>query len=163
MKTGDLAKQFGVDPRTIRNWVSKFSDFLSAGATDGMQSSFNADDYAVLATVKELSTKRMTYDAIHEQLATGYRIEVSELETLSDPRMVPAMAVEHMIDASQIRLALEQVKSDRDKLTEILNMSNTKIDAMQEKIDEMQAEIVRLNREIGKLEGELEYRRKQDE
>jgi DNA-binding transcriptional MerR regulator len=163
MKTGDLERQFGVSRQTIYNWIEHFSQYFGDGAK-GLRSKqriFDSNDYIVLATIAELSREGMSYAAIAKQLQQGYRVDDPSAVTVgyTDGRMIPAAAVEQLVDAAEVRTYLAQVTADRDKLLEMLAEEKQAHQVSREKVQSLQDEIARLQRELGRAEGELAYRR----
>jgi predicted nuclease with TOPRIM domain len=73
--------------------------------------------------------------------------------------MIPAAAVEQLVDAAEVRTYLAQVTADRDKLLEMLAEEKQAHQVSREKVQSLQDEIARLQRELGRAEGELAYRR----
>jgi DNA-binding transcriptional MerR regulator len=176
LKSGDLTKLFGVSHQTVSNWVKEFENFLSETARkqDSRQSIFTEQDFIIMATIAELSQKqKLPYEAIREQLSQGYRVEDARAATVGyeDGRMVPAATVEHLIDATHLRVQLEQVQAERDKLMQLLSDVQAQAKAIQEdretlrrekdtQISALQTKIAELERALGRAEGELELRRK---
>lgn len=171
MKTGDLVKKFGVSDATIRRWASTFNTFLSTG--EGRHRNFTYDDFLVMATIHQLSGQGYTLELIQQKLKDGYRIEENSIDQIGYPdgRMVPAAVVEQVIDASEIRVQLEQIKSDRDRLITLLQQAQEKLDQMEREarqreeairrekdtqIEALQSEIKELQRALGRAEGRLE-------
>jgi len=167
MKTGDLVRQFGVSSKTINRWVEEFEEYLSESArkVGTRQSVFNSDDFLVLATVHELSAGGLNFKGIHDRLAEGYRVDDTRASTVGyeDGRTVPAAAVEQLVDAAEIRAALERVTSERDKLLEMLETERDEHRRAREDLKELQTQVVQLQRELGRAEGrleEIEYNRR---
>lgn len=170
MKSGDLVKQFGISNQTVRRWVEQFGDYLSddARAVNAKQSVFNADDFLVMATIKKLSTEGLSLSAIADRLAEGYRVEDISAATVGyeDGRMVPAAVVEQVVDAAGVRVELEVIKAERDKLLELLEQTQQRLDETSDQWrrekDELQKQIAELQRALGQAEGELNLRRDQE-
>lgn len=121
MKTGDIARLLGVSSTTIREWIARFPDFFSEQRTKQRQ--YTEADMLTLATIANLSADGHSLAEIENKLATGYRVEHPGVSNLGiDTRMIPAAAVEQMIDASELRTELEITKSERDKLAELLEV-----------------------------------------
>lgn len=160
MKTGDLVKQFGVSDTTIRRWVAEFEGFLSDDAkkTNSRQRVFNSSDFLVLATIHALSSENLPLSMIQERLAEGYRVEDTASSTVgySDGRMVPAAAVEQIVDATELRVEIESLKRERDRLLELLDQERNISHDKDQRIDVLQTEIKTLLRELGRAEGRLE-------
>lgn len=171
MKTGDLTKQFGVSAQTIHRWVIEFSDFLSdSGKGVGVrQKSFSADDFLVMATIHQLSLDGTAFTTIKERLQEGYRVESTVAASMGyeDGRLVPAAVVEQVIDSVEIRVELEQVKAERDKLVEMLEETREKLEAAEtarrDEVKALNERLIELQRLLGQAEGELNIRREQDQ
>jgi len=158
MKTGDLAKLFGVSDTTIRSWVREFSDFFSKSHTK--QRTYTDEDVQVLATVAKYSHAGYQLSHIRERLEAGERVEnPGEVSYGVDTRLVPAAAMEQMIDATELRIELEQIKSERDRLVELLDKSEEQKESLRREVkdlqEEMRQEVKRLQGEISNLQREL--------
>jgi len=170
MKTGDLSKLFGVNEATIRNWTEQFSGFLSNSARkiNTGQRMFDESDMLVMATVASLRNENVSLEDIQHRLEAGERVEHPGVANFGvDTRMVPAAAVEQIIDATELKTELAQVKAAYQQALEILDRERVQHGQAREKfenkIDALQEEIKKLQREIGQLEGELNYRRSLEE
>lgn len=159
MKTGDIEKQFGVSGTTIRRWVTEFKSFFSDSAVkkDSRNRSYTADDFVVLATIHSLSAQNFPYDAIREKLESGYRVEESVSQTVgyTDGRMVPAVAVEQIIDSTTVRVELEALKIDHARLMEELESERARVADRDQKIQVLQDRIADLQHKLGLAEGRL--------
>lgn len=173
MKSGELVRQFGVSSSTIRRWSAEFSALLST--SEGKHRSYTADDFLVMATIHELSKEGLTLAAIRKRLEEGYRVEDTSVHTIgySDGRMVPAVVVGQIIDSTELRVEIESLKQERDRLLEMLKEERENSQQLQKKFDGAQkewqekheanqTEMKELLRDIGKLEGELNYRNRQE-
>ena len=163
MKTGDLVKHFGVSESTIRRWVKEFESVLDPQR--GKHRNFTQNDFLVMATVKKLADDGLTFRAILRQLEEGYRVEDTASETMgySDGRMVPAAAVEQIIDASEIRVELEVIRAERDRLLDLANRLESKNEEMSTRIVELERELGNLQRELGRAETEARMLREQQD
>ena len=72
-----VARSLGVTAPTIRNWSAVYARFLSPQATPAPdeERQYDADDLAVLMTVKTLRGQRVKHPAIVQRLAAGERLE----------------------------------------------------------------------------------------
>jgi len=160
MKTGDLEKRFGVSGTTIRRWIEAFGDFLTDDAkkVEMRQRRFTEEDYIVLATINSFSKTGFPFAHIKEKLSEGYRIDDPTAATVgyTDGRLVPAAAVEQIIDSVEIRVELEQVKAERDKLLELADNYRQENKELRGEVKDWQKQVIELQREIGRLEGRLE-------
>jgi DNA-binding transcriptional MerR regulator len=75
MKTGSVAKLFGIDPKTATGWVDEFPEFFSESAKgDGLtQRSYLPEDLIVLNTIKAERAVRTDVETIRAKLASGHR------------------------------------------------------------------------------------------
>lgn len=153
MKSGDLVKKFGVSDQTIRRWAGEFEDYLSEQT--GRHRVYTADDYIVMATINYLyNDEGLNTNGVRDKLKSGFRVDEDDIATIgySDGRMVPAAAVEQLVDASEVRVALERMTAERDRLLDQLEQlqSDHKQEKvkLESKIDELQQEVRDLSREI---------------
>jgi len=173
MKTGDLVKHFGISESTVRRWTKEYEEFFSESS--GRQRSFTHSDFLVIATILELAKQNFPLNHIRQRLAEGYRVEDNTAYTAgyTDGRMVPAAAVEQIIDGTELRVQLEQIIYERDRLLETIQTLRHTQEEMEEKYEERLAEkdsqlrqlqdrMAELQRELGRAEGELNFRREID-
>lgn len=188
MKTGDLSKQFGVSQTTITRWIDTFEEFFSKGARriETKQRTYNEEDILILATIATLSIEGLPHVDIRQRLKNGERVEHPGIANFGvDVRMVPAATVEQVIDSTEIRIELEQIKAERDKLADLLANAQLNLRQVQERLDKVESErreelmrweaqrreeinqlkdeIAQLQHRLGRAEGELNYRRELDE
>lgn len=166
MKSGDLARLFGVSPETVRQWTEVYAEFLTgnAQAKNTRHRLYMESDILVLATVARYSADGLSRAHIREKLLAGERVEHPGVANFGvDTRMVPAAAVEQLIDATELRIELEQIKAERDKLLELLERERAehreREEALRTELKAVQEKIAALQRELGRAEGELNYRR----
>ena len=173
MRTGDLAKQFGVSNTTVQEWSRLYSDFLSPKR--GVQRVYDENDLLVLATVAYYRHQSESHEDITARLERGERVDDAGTANFGiDTRMVPAAAVEQIIDGTEMRVELELVKQERDQLAETLKRAEERYEKLQdtskeelrearEETSKLLQEIARLQNELGRAQGELEYRRSRDD
>lgn len=71
MKVGEIAKTFGVDPNTVRNWCERYAEYLSDAAkppTGGVRL-FSSRDFTVLSFVNSALNGGMIHDEIAMKMA----------------------------------------------------------------------------------------------
>lgn len=166
MKTGDLARLFGVSDKTIRDWIEVFADFFSEDAQGlrSKQRNYSEADILTLATIAKYSVEGLSRAHIKEKLLSGDRVEHPGVANFGvDTRMVPAAAVEQIIDSTEVRIELEQMRAERDKLLSLLeherHESREREERLRIEIKNLQEQMILLQRELGRAEGELSYRR----
>jgi len=158
MRTGQVAEQFGITTQALRDWIKDYGEYLSdsAKAVNSRFAEIKEGDFLVLATVHNLVHKeKMAHKDAKVRIASGYRIDDIEAYQI-EPDFVPVPAVEQLIDATDIRINLEQVTKERDMLRELLDREHTEKRELQEEIRQLNDEIKKLHREIGRLEGKLD-------
>lgn len=181
MKIGLIAQNLGISTNTIINWVKRYPNFFSGAAksTNAKQRMFTDEDVLVLRTINHLRNEGVNLDAIEEELADGYRVEDSQAGIGGvQTRLVPAAAVESIVDASQLRSQLDNVTQERDRLLELLEEAReqekelrSKLEAQQQdaqqkieklredaqqKIDSLQSQLLDLYMRLGLAEGRLQ-------
>lgn len=148
MKIKELLQKLGTTNTSLARWIAEFGDYFSEGAKLRHRE-FTHDDLNTLATVAKLSQDGMNYDAIREKLATGYRDEFAAANFGVDTLMIPAAAVEQIIDSTEIRSELEAIRLDHARLLAETQRKDERIDTLQQRIAE-------LERALGKAEGRLQ-------
>jgi DNA-binding transcriptional MerR regulator len=139
MKTGSVAKLFGIDPKTVTGWVDEFPEFFSESAKgDGMtQRSYLPEDLIVLNTIKAERAVRTEVETIRAKLTSGHR----------DTTLPPEQTLNRESSLAiygQLRALEAQLEDERREKEQHLK-----------KIDELEAAVDRLNRESRDREGEL--------
>jgi len=172
MKIKELLQQLGTTNTTLARWITEFDSFFSTGAKQ-RQREFTEEDFGVLAAIAKLSRDGMNYDAIRSRLAAGYRESLSTVNFGVDTRLVPAAAMEQIIDSAELKVELENIRQDRDRLVAYVERLEKQLDDKDKKMEQIRdtysAQIVELHKQItelseraGKAEGELNYRRELD-
>lgn len=170
MRTGELEKLFGVSATTIRNWISEFENHLSEQArkVGTKQRTFTEDDILTLATIAKLSADGLGYTDIHERLQAGERVEHPQVANYGvDVRMVPAAAVEQIIDSTETRIELERARAESDQLSIALEQTLQRLSEVEareqnalQKIEALQNLIADLRERVGRAEAALEEKRR---
>lgn len=134
MKTGSVAKLFGIDPKTVTGWVDEFPEFFSASAKgDGlMQRAYLPEDLIVLNTIKAERAVRTEVETIRAKLASGHRY--TALPPQEPMNQESSLALYGQLMTLQAQLSDE--RRDNDLLREQLRLAQEKSD--------------RLNQEVGK-------------
>ena len=132
MKTGSVAKLFGIDPKTVTGWVDEFSEFFSDSATgDGLtQRSYLPEDLIVLNTIKAERSIRTEAETIRAKLATGHRNPALPPQEITMNRE-SSLALYGQLTALQTQLESERREKEQ----------------MMSRIDELEDTITRLNKE----------------
>jgi DNA-binding transcriptional MerR regulator len=157
MKTGELAKMMGLNPKTITNWtdqedLSRFftPEAKSEGDGTGSQRDYSMDDVLVINTIRVHKTRQNTWRDVAVLLDTGHRETDLPLSANLTKTISPADQI------AQVMV----IKAERDTALAQLQDSLFEIDRLRKEIkDEREnanAEIIKLNREIARLEIQLE-------
>ena len=152
MKTGKVAKAFGVDPKTISNWTDNplFRDFFSSaalGEADHSQREFNESDLVVLNTIRAERSRNTDWEEIGKLLTSNFR------ETELPPS---AMLVESMAPIAQYGRIVTLI-AERDAAKAEIERVSQESQRKDEAIEKLQQEVRNLNRQIGRLEGRIDY------
>lgn len=155
MKTGEIAKSLGLNPKTISLWVERqeLHHLFSLGAKKELgkpQRDFNFDDQIILNTIRYLRSEEgvVDWEDIAEQIQDGYRQTEMPATYFVTETTTPVKAYTSLIE---IKNHLDDALSERRRLQEELDF---------EKVDRRKVES-ELNREIGRLEGEIKFLRSQ--
>jgi DNA-binding transcriptional MerR regulator len=71
MKTGEVAKRFSKDPKTIRSWTDEFAEHFNPQAlgNEGDQRDYTAGDIITLNTIRLSKGRDMPYEQIAARLS----------------------------------------------------------------------------------------------
>ena len=155
MKTGKVAKSFGVDPKTVLNWTDnpiyrKFFSEDALGESGQSQRDFNENDVLVLNTIRAERARNTDWQEIVTMLEAGYRTEefpptmllVESAAPIAQYGRVIALVAERdaaLKEVERLNVVIKEQKIEKDEV-----------------IERLQQEIRKLTREIGKLEGKME-------
>ncbi len=156
MKTGEVAKAMGLNPKTITNWTDQedLALFFTEGARRNDQSStqreYSEDDLFVINTIRVNKTRQNTWKDVAKMLATGHReMELPITATLN-----------RTISAADQMTVVMLIKAERDTALAQLQDSLFEIERLRKELkeqrDEASKEIIELNRQIARLELKLE-------
>jgi len=162
-KIGQVASMLGVTLNTLKNWQDRYPDYFSKSALgQGVsQRVFTESDILTAATIAKLRADKLDFDAIGEQLEDGYRVDSPQVANFGvDMRMVPAAAVEQILDSTEIKTALAQVTAERDKLLELLEKSDEEKRELYARVEALQDQIGELRERAARAEGRLEEKDK---
>ena len=152
-ETRQLAKTFGVDPMTIRNWVAEYADHLSADAVPGKgkRRSFTEDDFMILALVAELR-KHKDPAVIHEALRAGDRASIpllapNEIDEISIRRQLQSLQVELERERAMTVIAIQERDDairEKDNIIKLYQPSTEEVTRLSAIVEERNARIVQL-------------------
>jgi DNA-binding transcriptional MerR regulator len=161
MKTGSVAKLFGIDPKTVTGWVDEFPEFFSESAKgDGLtQRSYLPEDLIVLNTIKVERAIRTEVETIRAKLASGHRDPaLPPQETLNRESSV-ALYGQLMTLQTQIEDERRQNSSLREKIQELEQTASQLNERLKEVVNQLNreknADVERLLEDSRNREGEL--------
>lgn len=156
MKTGDVAKMMGLNPKTITNWTDQedlapfFSEEARREDGRGTQREYTEADVLVINTIRLHKTRQNSWRDVAKILATGHR----EVEL-----PITATLTKTISPADQIA-AMMAIKSERDTALAQLQDAMFEIERLRKEMKEQHEsanrEIIALNREIARLELRIE-------
>jgi DNA-binding transcriptional MerR regulator len=156
MKTGEVAKMMGFNPKTITNWTDQedLAPFFSEEAhrTDGAsaQREYTEVDIMVINTIRVHKTRQNTWKDVAKILATGHR--ETELP-------ITASLTKSISPADQVA-AMMQIKAERDTALAQLQDTMFEIERLRAQDKDREREIIELHRQIARLELRLELLQK---
>lgn len=152
MRINEITAKLGISPQSLSNWIKRHDTFFSEGAKLKRRQ-LTERDLDILATINRLSNDGVSHEDIANQLANGELDSFEDVTVGIDMRMIPTMAAEQMIDASQIRKELELKETALIKAQEqIISKDNL--------ILELKDEIAELKHKLGRAEAESEIYKK---
>ncbi len=152
MKTGQASKLFGVDNKTITDWVDRFAEFFSAGAIGAgrIQRDYQPEDLFILNTIRSCRATNLDWAEIHAKL-TARDLDLNMPAQYSAIEGNQAIAV--YTELSTLRAQVEYERGEKERLRQDLRDKDA---AHQNIIQAKDDTIAALNREVGKLEAKLE-------
>lgn len=161
MKTGEVAKMMGLNPKTITNWTDQedlrvyFSEGALRNDETSTQREYSEDDILIINTIRIHKTRKNTWKDVAKILDSGHRetelpITANLTKTISPADQVAAMML---------------VKAERDTALAQLQDANFEIERLRKELkgqqNESKREIIELNRQIARLELRLELLQEQ--
>lgn len=164
MKTGKVAKVFGVDRKTISNWTDmpQFKNFFSSEAL-GMnrtQRDYLEPDLLVINTIRILRNRGEDWDEIAATLEIGERERELPISALLVETTAPIaqygriVELQTMLEAAEERI--DQLKKQVDAVR------NEERQRARDREQELLNQIITLSKEISRLEVKLEILQEND-
>lgn len=161
MKTGEIAKMMGLNPKTITNWTDQedlsvfFSEEARRSGENAAQRDYSEEDVFVINTIRVHKTRQNTWSDVARILYTGHR--ETELP-------ITATLTKTISPADQVA-AMMMIKAERDTALAQLQDATFEIDRLRHELkeqrEEANKEIIDLNRQIARLELRLELLQQQ--
>jgi len=157
MKTGEVSKMMGVNPKTITNWTDQedLMPFFSMLArrheeTEG-QREYTEQDILVINTVRAHKNRSNSWRDVATLLGTGFRETDMPISATLAKTISPADQVAGMM----------AIKAERDTALAQLQDSMFEIERLRRENREQNEEIRELDRRIARLELRLELLQEQ--
>ena len=160
-QTSDLAKDFGVEPMTVRNWSKQYADHLPKDANpgEGKTRAFTLDDAKILALVAQLR-KHKNPEEIHARLRNGERgtfpLTTNTTLDLPDARRDIRQLELQLEDKDKQMSALNQEIIELNaELVEVKNTPNTTIKILQTQLTDRDKQLAELKADMALMRKEL--------
>jgi DNA-binding transcriptional MerR regulator len=155
MKTGKVAKIFGVDSKTIIAWVGQFPEYFSKEALgEGRtQRAFEPDDLIILNTIHGLRSQNVTYAEIGARLTSGERKDdlppdATNIEgdkaVVVYSRLKMALAEVETLNSEVLRLRIESEEHVQEirKLERTLGAAEERIKMLNELLEDNKKRLI---------------------
>jgi DNA-binding transcriptional MerR regulator len=161
MKTGEVAKMMGVNPKTITNWTDQgdIAEFFSTTAralNNVLQRDYSPDDVLVINTIRLHKSRQNTWQDIAELLRSKHRetelpLSAALTKTISPVDQVTGLMVikaERDTALAQLQDAMAEVdrlrselKEEREDSFKQINELYKQVGRLEEKVETLQAEL----------------------
>ena len=175
MKTGKVAKAFGIDRKTVSNWTDmlQFEKFFTAEAKglNRTQRDYLESDLLVINTIRAMRNENKDWHEIAAFLETGARERELPASAMLVETTAPIAQYGRMVE---LQTALEAAEEQIDMLQEEVEHMRKQL---QERVDEVREQerqkasdrekqlleqIIALNRQMAKLEVRMEMMHEDD-
>jgi DNA-binding transcriptional MerR regulator len=163
MKTGEVSKMMGLNPKTITNWTDQESltMFFSEGARRNKETSsqreYSEDDVLIINTIRIHKTRQNTWKDVSNVLNTGHR----EIELPMSANLTKSISPADQVAAMML------IKAERDTALAQLQDATFEIVRLRQELKEQQGEskteIIELHRQIARLEVRIEIMKEKDD
>lgn len=137
--TGQVAKDIGVTPQTIRTWATRFSQWLSTEASaEGQTRHFSDSDVEVLRAVAHFRSLNLPYDEIAEQLRAGAHLTLATEEEM--PPEGPASTA--LITMDQVQAMMGPLAAAADEWRAIAEDRRQEVESLREENRRLREELV---------------------
>lgn len=172
MKTGKVAKVFGIDRKTVSNWTDmpQFKAYFTpeAQAINRTQREYTEPDILVLNTIRVLRQKGLDWDEIAAALAADERERELPPSAMLVETTAPIAQYGRIVELqTALEAAEEQIEELQEEIERLRAAIDTRVYAQQERVERLMREANeregKLQREIGKLEAIIDMLRSKDE
>jgi len=172
MKTGKVAKAFGIDRKTVTNWTDmpQFVKFFSEDAlgVDRTQRDYSEADLVLINTIRILRNKGMDWSDIAVVLEKGERETELPPSALLVEGTAPIAQYGRIVELQATLEATEdQIDELREEIVRLREEAHQRERHLKAEVERLLLEAsdreARLNREIGRIEVLLELARQKSE
>jgi DNA-binding transcriptional MerR regulator len=172
MKTGKVAKAFGIDRKTVSNWTDmpQLKKFFTAEAhsINRTQRDYLEPDLLVINTIRVLRNKSMDWDEIATFLEHGERERELPPSAMLVETTAPIAQYGRLVE---LQTALETAEEQIDELHEEIERLQQRVDTVRdqerqtanEREQQLLDEIIKLNRQMARLEVRMEMLQEQND
>ena len=183
MKTGKVAKAFGIDRKTVTNWTDmpQFQKFFTSEAQgiDRTQRDYLEPDLLILNTIRVMRNKSMDWEEIEIALENGERERELPASAMLVETTAPIAQYGRIIELqTALESAEEQIDELKEEVEKLRDEAQQKDNKYQERVDSVRNEereiarnreevltqqLIQLNRQIARLELRIELMEDEDE
>lgn len=169
MKTGKVAKAFGIDRKTVSNWtdMSQLKKFFTSEAQgiNRTQRDYLEPDLLVINTIRVMRNKSMDWDEIAKVLESGERERELPPSAMLVETTAPIAQYGRIVELQtslesaeeQIELLQEEVEHLRDQLQRRVDtVRDQERQKASDREQQLLDEIIKLNRQMARLEVRME-------
>lgn len=176
MKTGKVAKAFGIDRKTVSNWTDmpQLSKFFSpeAQGIDRTQRDYLEPDLLVINTIRALRNKGIDWDDIAVILDSGERERELPASAMLVETTAPIAQYGRIVELqTSLEAAEEQVEMLQEEVERLRSELQRRVDTVREderrtareREQQLLDEIIKLNRQMARLEVRMEMMQEQND
>ena len=148
MRTGKVAKLFGIDTNTVADWTERFSEFFTSEARGEVSSQreYQPEDLIVVNTIRMERKQNATWEKIQADLAAGHRV------TQLPPEAMNIQGDNAMQVYTELRTLQLELKGSQEENARLRAELSTKDAVMTEK----EKDIRELERAVGRWQAMAE-------
>jgi DNA-binding transcriptional MerR regulator len=156
MKTGKVAKLFGIDNNTVVDWTNRFSEFftLEALGETHSQREYQPEDLIIINTVRAARKDNTSWEQIRADL------EIGERETALPPEIMTMQGDSALVLYTQLRTAQLELRNAQEEIERLRSALAEKDSLMRDALREKDAVLIEKDRillererSLGRLEG----------
>ena len=176
MKTGKVAKAFGIDRKTVSNWTDmpQFQEFFSTEARgiNRTQRDYLEPDLLVINTIRVMRNKNMDWDEIAAALESGERERELPASAMLVETTAPIAQYGRIVELqTALEAAEEQVELLQGEVERLREELQQRVDSVRDqertkaanREQQLLDEIIKLNRQMARLEVRMEMLQERDE